>query len=153
MKNLICAITFCLAPFAYSAAQVNTPETASGGPSEACAMLLHNCGDEIIKFAKNFIPPTDPDCKLWNGSCDTEGEIWRNGVVGLGTAHIVSTTNWFAPKLIVKGGITTEQLQICQVGWCDYVFDDTFRLMPLKYYHTFSAVQPCLHCLQTEALS
>ena len=132
MKNLICAITFFLAPFAYGLAQVNTPETINGGPSEACAILINNCGDEIIEFAKSFVPPTDPDCKLWKGSCDTEGEIWRNGTVSIGTVSTVSHTNWFAPKLTVEGGITSEQLQICQVGWCDYVFDDTFRLLPLK---------------------
>lgn len=137
MKNIICAIILFLAPFARGIAQVNTPETVNNGPSEACTMLINNCGDEIIEFAKNFVPPAGPDCKLWNGSCDTDGEIWRNGAVSLGTAAPATTTNGFAPKLIVNGGITTEQLQICQVGWCDYVFDDTFRLQPLKSVAAF----------------
>ncbi|HAD15085.1 MAG TPA: hypothetical protein DCF33_21895 [Saprospirales bacterium] len=91
-----------------------------------CNDLVTACKDDLIAFAQGFIsPPTD--CKLWEGPCATESEIWRTGDVNIGS--IISLEGY---KLGVNGGITTEMLQICKAEWCDYVFSDTFNLMPLK---------------------
>lgn len=91
-----------------------------------CNDLVTECKDDLITVAQNFIS-APMDCKLWEGPCATESEIWRTGDVNIGS--IVSLGGY---KLGVKGGITTEMLQICKAEWCDYVFSDTFNLMPLK---------------------
>jgi len=93
--------------------------------STGCDDLVADCGESLAEFARDFIP-TDENCKLWEGSCAPESEIWRTGTVILGADRLSGNF-----KLGVKGGITTEMLQICKTEWCDYVFDDTFRLKPL----------------------
>ena len=91
-----------------------------------CNDLVTECKENLIEFARNFVSaPTD--CKLWEGPCATESEIWRTGDVNIGT--IVSLDGY---KLSVKGGIITEMLQICKAEWCDYVFSDSFNLMSLE---------------------
>ncbi|MBK7936957.1 MAG: hypothetical protein IPJ82_07585 [Lewinellaceae bacterium] len=97
--------------------------------SQECEDFMMACKDPLLSFAKHFIPDP-PDCKLWEGPCATESGIWRNGAVAIGAP--VSPL-----KLTVKGGITTEMLQICQPAWCDYVFSDTFRLRPLGEVEAF----------------
>ena len=90
-----------------------------------CNDLVTVCKDPLIEFAKDFVSDP-PNCKLWEGPCATESEIWRNGNVRIGSG--LSFTDY---KLGVLGGITTEMLQICKAEWCDYVFSDTFHLTPL----------------------
>ncbi len=97
--------------------------------------ILGTCINQIIEYAKDYMPPTSADCKIWHGSCTTSGEIWREGTVSIGTKHYVTRVlpsgTYFHPKLLVNGDIYTEQLQICKAAWCDYVFEDTFSLMAL----------------------
>ncbi len=91
-----------------------------------CNNLVTECKETMIEFAKDFIQDS-PNCKLWEGPCATESEIWRSGAV------LIGANSWTSGyKLGVKGGITTEMLQICKPEWCDYVFSDTFNLMPLQ---------------------
>lgn len=102
------------------------------GISTGCDELITNCAQPLVEFARDFIP-VDGDCKFWEGPCASGSEIWRGGQVVLGTDR--------SPQgeylLAVKGGITTEMLQICKPEWCDYVFDDTFHLMPLSEVKAF----------------
>lgn len=102
-----------------------------------CSLLLPDCNDPLLGIAKNFIKD-DPACKFWDGPCATDGEIWRSGYVLLGTNELPPYSD--PPpyyQLSVKGGITTEMLQICIPEWCDYVFADTFQLMPLADVRAF----------------
>jgi hypothetical protein len=77
----------------------------------------------------------DPSgCNKWEGDCGTGGTIYRSGSVGIGTNY------GGAYLLSVAGKILTEQYKVqqklCYVNynmvWCDYVFDDTYKLMPLE---------------------
>jgi hypothetical protein len=88
------------------------------------------CGN-IMAFAAEFYNPPI-DCKQWNGPCNAQSEINRPGKVSIGTKK--SAPDF---QLTVKGGITTEQLKVCNVEWCDYVFADTFSLMGLQKVDAF----------------
>jgi len=105
------------------------------GSTVACENLLQNCPRPLIELAKDFIGPKDPDCKYWHGPCASENKVWREGTVSLGSAVYSYSGGPF--NLIAKGGITTDLLQICVPEWCDYVFDDTFRLRPLPEVAAF----------------
>ncbi|MFN0214059.1 MAG: hypothetical protein ACKVT2_07370 [Saprospiraceae bacterium] len=102
----------------------------SSGLAE-CLDFVEDCKDPLIEFAQDFVSAS-ADCKLWEGPCAVESEIWRLGDVNIGS--VVSLDGY---KLGVKGGITTEMLQICKAEWCDYVFSDSFRLMPLEEVNSF----------------
>lgn len=90
-----------------------------------CLDFIDDCQESIIDLAYDIVP-NSPDCRVWDGACTTENEIWRTGDVGIGS--VISPDGY---KLSVNGGITTEMLQICKPEWCDYVFADTFKLTPL----------------------
>jgi hypothetical protein len=94
-------------------------------PLSSCTIPLA-CQDGLIKFANDFLPKIPYDCKLWEGACGTNNIITREGKVTIGGG--VHTSDH---KLGVWGGTISEELRICQSAWCDYVFEDTFRLMPL----------------------
>lgn len=90
-----------------------------------CYNFINSCQAKLVEYAKKFAPDP-PDCKLWEGPCATESEIWRTGTVIIGAG---ASSDGF--NLGVRGGIRTEMLQICKTEWCDYVFADSFHLMPL----------------------
>jgi hypothetical protein len=113
-----------------------------------CNDLVTVCKDPLIEFAKDLVSDP-PNCKLWEGPCATESEIWRNGTVNIGTT---SALGGF--KLGVQGGIITEMLQICKPEWCDYVFDDSFNLMPLEEVRHFIKTSGHLpDCTPAETIS
>jgi len=105
------------------------------GSTVACENLLQNCPRPLIELAKDFIGPKDPDCEYWHGPCASENKIWREGKVSIGAENYAYSGGSF--HLVAKGGITTDLLQICAPEWCDYVFDDTFRLRPLPEVAAF----------------
>lgn len=94
-----------------------------------CGDFLVPCSDEILQFAKDLIAVPGANCKQWEGPCNSESEIYRNGAVAIGTNSPSGELAGY--KLAVKGGIASEMLQICKGEWCDYVFSDSFHLMPL----------------------
>ncbi len=94
-----------------------------------CGNFLVPCADELVEFAKDIISVPGANCKQWEGPCNTESEIYRSGAVAIGTDNKYGDLTGY--KLAVKGGIASEMLQICKGEWCDYVFSDSFRLMPL----------------------
>lgn len=96
-----------------------------------CNQLLPECSGPLTEIAENFVG-SSVDCRLWEGPCTEESGIWRTGNV-----YINTNTATYGYKLGVKGGITTEMLQLCVPEWCDYVFSDTFNLMPLRELQTF----------------
>ncbi len=99
------------------------------GLLETCDDFLVPCTDELAKFAKDLISVPGANCKQWEGPCNTESEIYRSGAVAIGTDNKYGDLAGY--KLAVKGGIASEMLQLCKGEWCDYVFSDSFRLMPL----------------------
>lgn len=106
-----------------------------------CDRFTQNgCVDQLAEIAKAVLPQVSA-CKLWEGPCTLEGNIHRSGSVSIGTSAFSNA------GIAVKGGITTEQIQICETAWCDYVFDDTFRLMPLpdvaNYVRQFRHLRGC----------
>ena len=109
----------------------NYNEDGESIPVAECLDFVEDCKEPLLEFARDY-SQDPPNCKLWEGPCATESEIWRTGNVIIG-ADISPTAG--APsagyKLSVKGGITTEMLQICKPEWCDYVFSDTFHNIPL----------------------
>ena len=124
MKNIFLLISIGLLPF--------TATFGQGDPVGDCVTAIQGCKAELIAFAKDFLPQVPADCKYWNGDCSITGEIWRNGSVSFGTNKSFSTYKNEPFKLTVYGGIIGEELQICKTAWCDYVFDDSFRLAPLR---------------------
>lgn len=124
MKNIIWLI---LAGLLYY-----SPLNAQAEADLKCIEAIQQCEDEIIAFAKDFLGEMPKDCKYWKGDCSITGEIWRNGSVSIGTSKNYSSWKQEYFNLTVRGGITTEQLQICKAAWCDYVFEDTFNLRPLQ---------------------
>ena len=107
---------------------------------------IHNTCSNYIKsfdftqldatFAPFTSNPTNPalTCKPWSGDCGLNGTLYRTGKVSIGTTY--TNANFL---LAVSGKILTEQYKVQKCGsvWCDYVFDDTYKLMPLKEVKTF----------------
>ena len=100
-----------------------------------CNDLVTKCKEPLIELAQDFVT-TPQDCKVWEGPCTTESEIWRTGKVIIG-ADLSPSEGYM---LSVRGGIATEMLQICKAEWCDYVFSDTFELMPLEDMKNYLAL-------------
>jgi hypothetical protein len=89
--------------------------------------IPESCHPGLIQFANDFFNDVPKDCKLWNGACGYDGEIYRTGTVNIGLGG--PNTNGY--KLLVQGGIISEQLKICKTEWCDYVFEPDYALRSL----------------------
>jgi hypothetical protein len=116
MKNILIFILF------FGASQMQAQNV---NPLADCNIPIA-CHEGLIKLANDFLPTPPSDCKFWDGACSYDNEISRSGRVSIGSGS-VSYDN----ILSVWGGIISEQLKICKTEWCDYVFEDTFNLMPL----------------------
>ena len=58
-----------------------------------------------------------------------ENYLYRNGAVAIGRKDVPSGFN-----LAVKGGFYARRLRVelcSEYGWCDYVFDEDYKLLPL----------------------
>ncbi|MFN0014745.1 MAG: hypothetical protein ACKVU2_09375 [Saprospiraceae bacterium] len=117
---------------------VGGPVHSGGQTPSPCQFVLQNCPRPLVELAKDFVGSKDPDCKYWHGPCASENKAWREGQVYLGAGIFSYSGGGGTFNLLVKGGITTEMLQICVPEWCDYVFSDTFRLMPLPKVEEFT---------------
>lgn len=95
-----------------------------------CPKYIDNCYEEWEQFIlKNYAPSR---CKQWETECDTKSDIRRDGKVAIGL-NLTSVPDGF--KLAVQGGVITNDVKVklCGSGerWCDYVFEKTYKLMPL----------------------
>jgi len=117
-----------------------------------CGDFLVPCTDELLHFVHDHISVPGTDCKQWEGPCNSESEIFRTGAVAIGTDSKFGDLSGY--KLTVRGGITSEMLQICKAEWCDYVFSDSFNLMPLpevaQYIQTNKHLPGCTPGLSIE---
>lgn len=100
-----------------------------------CALVIEACDQGLVDFVVQELGET-VFCKQWNGSCDMNNTIWRDGKVAIGT-------DIFHPdyRLSVFGGVVTDYLRLCDendpVYWCDYVFEKDYDLWSLYQVDTF----------------
>lgn len=97
------------------------------------------CSDYVRTFDYTqldpiFKPYANQTCMPWLGDCGLDGTLYRSGRVSIGTK--VFTKGYL---LSVAGQILTEQYKVQKCGsvWCDYVFEDTYKLMPLSEIKAF----------------
>jgi hypothetical protein len=100
------------------------------------------------------------ECKPWieteidgEEKCNGEVAIYRMGGVGIGTSNSFSNNSGTATavKLKVTDGIIADKVKVafCDdpniTNWCDYVFEEDYRLLPLKEVKRFIAENGHLH--------
>ncbi|MEM6964699.1 MAG: hypothetical protein AAF573_08045, partial [Bacteroidota bacterium] len=110
-----------------------------------CQSVFDDCGTTILEHIETN---HGTGCKVWKGDCHTTNDIFRTGKVAIGTQTIVGGF-----KLVVKGGILTEQFKICSLGsnsglgfeWCDYVFEEGYNLLSLDAVEKQIAEKGHLH--------
>lgn len=106
---------------------LNAPKVCFG----SATTFLSNTNNEVFSIkAPNEIAQVAKTIKL-----NASNNIQMTGKVGINT---VNTTTDYA--LAVDGGIITTKVFIQDVGnWPDYVFDDTYKLLPLHELKKFIA--------------
>ena len=77
------------------------------------------------------------DQNIWfkSAAADTNGKIY----IGNTVAYPTATGNY---KLFVEGGILTEKVKVAlrsTANWADYVFEENYKLMPLKNVEEYIA--------------
>ena len=104
---------------------------SSGGTPSICNVFSDPiCKQAILEMLEDEAFDTPPNCKQWEGDpCSHEDEIYHLGNVGIGTS--IGRAGF---SLAVKGGIVTDKfrVELCESqGWCDYVFDEGYPILPL----------------------
>ena len=106
----------------------------SGGLN--CEEFIGECGDEIVRYAEDYFESGDNGgCRQWGNSCSPDALIKRMGNVAIGTERVPSGF-----KMAVKSRIFTEQFFVKTNGWCDYVFEEDYVLLPLKDVEKYISV-------------
>jgi hypothetical protein len=108
-----------------------------------CSSLFEDCGLSLIKILEG--PTVKNYCHDWVfnlglGNCSTTIPIQSLKPVSIGTGgeecasdvHFMSGFN-----LTVKNGTATDRLKLCKTQWCDHVFSDNYKLMPLEQLAIF----------------
>ncbi len=95
---------------------------------EDCAMYFEMCTPTLLSLLLEH--KDDIACSQWSSitACSSTAKINRSGKLAIGTSGFSSST------LTVKGGVITDKVKVqtCTAGgWCDYVFDEGYPLMPL----------------------
>lgn len=101
-----------------------------GDPSTtdpSCLDWLRTCNRDFVSFINEEIELEG--CDQWIGKCGYSDRLYRNGPVGIGSG-VSSIPEGYL--LAVQRGIQTQQTKIAPCnGWCDYVFEKDYKLMPL----------------------
>jgi len=89
------------------------------------------------------------DSNIWfkSATTDTNGKIY----IGTTATYPTTTGNY---KLFVEGGILTEKVKVAlrsTANWADYVFDEKYKLMPLKEVEQFVNVNKHLPGIDSAA--
>ncbi len=95
---------------------------------EECADYFEACTSALLEILMDH--KDDIACSQWASlsACSSSAKIDREGKVAIGTSGFSSST------LTVKGGVITDKVKVqtCAAGgWCDYVFEKGYPLMPL----------------------
>ncbi len=101
----------------------------------ACGVIFETCHEELDAFLLSIRPTIR--CSQWSfhQTCGTSHHTTRTGSVAIGTSTPAS-----GALLTVKNGIISDKVYVqrCETGgWCDYVFDDNYPLMPLEQVEAY----------------
>jgi len=132
-KSLILTISFLFSIILYS--NINSDENFIDALScTGCSEWLSLCDSEIIEWAQNLLYSQDGNgnCNQWSEDCGTGQTMTRSGRVYIG-----GEISFTGSKLNVTKGIISKQLFICHSGWCDYVFEQDYDLLPLEKVQEF----------------
>ena len=109
-----------------SQCQIEISSVVGNGTNFDCSQVLNENNLKDLFTAQ--------DCEQWVGiSGNTSRTINRLGKVGIGLSQASVVPSGF--NLAVKGGIITDEVivELCENGgWCDYVFEESYHLWPLK---------------------
>jgi hypothetical protein len=84
------------------------------------------CTGYLVSFCHGLLT-SSTDCKQWTGNCNLTDNIQRDGGVMIGASSLLEC------KLAVSKGIISTSLRVLKdKPWPDYVFDDSYKLMPLE---------------------
>lgn len=117
------------------------------GASNSCYdNIFYQNGAFYTGLLDGYLQKDLAGCKQWEGDCGVNGTIYRTGRVSIGKDYVNS-----AYMLAVSGKILTEQYKVqkCGNGWCDYVFDDDYKLLPLSEVE--KAIQQNKHLPKTKS--
>lgn len=117
------------------------------GPSNSCYdHVFHKEGTFFKDILDDFIKPDPNSCKEWEGDCGLNGTIYRTGKVSIGKDYVNE-----GYMLAVSGNILTEQYKVQKCGsiWCDYVFDNDYKLLSLPEVE--KAIQQNKHLPRTKS--
>ena len=118
----------------YNTTEVCTPVSLVT-PWCGCSQTLQTCSEDILTHLKSTFATTS-SCPQWLGSCLSNKFIYHPGLVAVGDVPCVKS----GYRLAVNGGIITEHIEVrlCENGgWCDYVFEDDYNLLPLRNVNNF----------------
>ena len=93
-------------------------------------------------------------CKNWETDCNTTADIRRNGKVAIGLS-IKTVPDGF--NLGVEGGVIANEVKVqtCRTApngaWCDYVFDEKYKLKPLLEVSSYLKANKRLHNMPSTA--
>ena len=91
------------------------------------------CTDYLVNFCRGLFT-NSTECKQWEGDCNLTTNVNRSGGVMIGASSLIEDS-----KLAVSGGIISTSLRVINNGspWPDYVFEKSYKLMPLKEVKVF----------------
>jgi hypothetical protein len=93
-------------------------------------------GNTGILPDSQFLGTTDNSALVIRTGNTERARVDTNGVLLVNTTELQQGTDE-SVKLAVKGTILTKKLTVTQLNWADYVFEKSYKLMPLKDVQSF----------------
>lgn len=93
-------------------------------------------GNENITTS-HFIGTTNSQPLIFKTSNSEALRITPSGQVGIGTAYVATNFEDASYKLFVEGNIKARKIKVDAANWADYVFEDSYKLPPLKEVEQF----------------
>ncbi len=88
----------------------------------------------------------------WVDGCNETNTVFRPGKVGIGMDSLIVSDSTYS--LFVQDGILAERVKVdlCSAGgWCDFVFEPGYPLMPLEEVHNYIMDEGHLPNIPSEA--
>lgn len=102
----------------------------SKGQNFSCPDFFTKCSKNLDELILN-VPNTQ--CRYWNGAC-LNGTIYRSGKVSISSDGYVPS----GYHLYVGGAVYASRARVkLSNEWCDYVFDDNYKLLSLDSINEF----------------